>query len=467
MARNGHDVRVIMPRCQELKVELLRDLRELGSVEVRDVEGTTELQVREGLFGELKIILIEHPELFEKRSPYGNEDGPYADNWRRYALFARGVLETLKLVNFKADILHCFDWTTGLIPVFRELEYMDQPSHPAARAGVYFAIQNLAMQGAFERDILPKVGIPKELFKHVEGVALDGRVNFLKAGAEFATIIGTHSASQANRIQNLDRGYGLEDTFARRKKELVGIPSGIDYSAWNPEKDKIIQANYSSESEETLAGKRKCKAYLQQAYRLDKGPRTPVVSVIGRFDAESGFDILAEVLTQLLERNFEVVMLGQGQDSIIERVRTIETTFAGRCRLIEGFQVDVAHQALAGSDMIILPSHYLSSVSLCAIGMRYGAVPLVYAHAGIDDIVVDYSDDEKKATAFTFKQYNGEGLLEAVDTARAVYKSASDWAELTLRTMSKDYSWKHCGDEYIKAYRRVTRRVRAQRDARE
>lgn len=466
LAREGHDVRVFLPHCKDLELEAIENLTEVGKVNVKDVNGTTSLALKEGQFRGVTIVLLEHPELFAKRHPYGDEDGPYADNWRRYALFARGVLEALGVLSFKADILHCYDWTTGLIPLYRELEYVNQqPNHPAAKAGVYFAIHNLAMQGAFEREILPKIGVPIELFQNVAGVALDGRVNFLKAGAEFATIIGTHSAAQATRIQELDRGYGLEETFSRRKKEMVGIPNGIDYSAWDPSTDSMITATYSGESETALAGKKRCKAFLQQSFRLDKGARTPVVSLVGRFDAESGFGIVAEVMTHMLERNFEVVMMGGGQSEIIERVRSIEGTFNGRCRLIEGYQVDIAHQILAGSDIIILPSHYLPSMSLCAIGMRYGAVPMVYAHAGADDIVVDRTTDEKNGTAFTFKTHNGEGLIEAIDSARNVYKSASDWTQLTLKTMSQDFSWQRCGGEYVKAYRRVTRRVRAKRNA--
>ncbi|MFT7484853.1 MAG: starch synthase [Candidatus Paceibacteria bacterium] len=467
LAKAGHDIRVIMPHSREIDLGRLQDVREIGTIEVKDIDDTATITVREGRLGLLTLVLLDHTELFTSRSPYGDDNGPYADNWRRYSVFARAVLECLPLISFKAEILHCFDWTCGLIPLFRQLEYADKPKHPAAKAGIYFAIQNIAMQGAFERDVLTKIGIPTELFRHVEGVALDGRVNFLKTGIEFATIVGTHSEFQAESIQNLDRGYGLEESFSRRQKELVGISSGIDYSTWDPETDKLIAATYSGESEKALAGKKRCKSHLQQAYRLDKGPRTPVISVIGRFDAESGFDIVAEVLTQLLERGFEVVMMGQGHENIIERVRTVETTFAGRCRMIEGFHVSAAHEALAGSDMVILPSHFLSSMSLCAIGMRYGAIPIVYSHAGVNDIVVDRTDDEKNGTAFTFKAYNGEGLIEAADQARAVYKSAADWTDLTLRSMSQDFSWHRCGGEYIKAYRRVTRRVRAHRDAEE
>lgn len=466
LAREGHDVRIFLPHSKDLDPAPLQGLRDVGSVTVRDLEGETTVTLQEGQLGDLTIVLIQHPKLFGNRHPYGNDEGPYADNWRRYAVYARAVLAALGELDFRADLIHCYDWTTGLIPLFRELEYLEQqPNHPASKAGIYFAIHNLAMQGAFEREILPKVGIPTDLFQHVQGVALDGRVNFLKTGAEFATIIGTHSAAQVERIQSLDRGYGLEETFTRRKKELVGIPNGIDYSTWDPSTDPHITSNYSASSEKGLAGKKRCKSQLQSNFGLDNGPRTPVMSIIGRFDAESGFDIIAEVLTQLLERNFEVIMMGQGQENVIERVRTVEQTFTGRCRLIEGFQVEAAHHALAGSDLIVLPSHYLSSMSLCAIGMRYGAVPMVYEHSGVDDLITDEETAPGKGTAFTFKNYNGEGLLEAADAARAVYKKASDWTQLTLRSMSQDFSWARCAGDYVKAYRRVTRRVRARRDS--
>jgi starch synthase len=466
LAREGHDARIFIPHCKELNLEALEGLSVVGQVRVADTNGEVLLTLREGWLGDLRVVLFEHPQLFGSRHPYGDEDGPYADNWRRYSIFSRAVLECLEVLSFSPDILHCFDWTTGLIPLYREFEYRRQkPKHPASKAGVYFTIHNLAMQGTFEREILPGIGVPLELFQHVKGVALDGRVNYLKAGAEFATIIGTHSATLAQRIQQLDRGYGLEDTFSRRKKELVGITNGIDYSAWNPANDPLIASKYSAESAKDLAGKKRCKTYLQQAFRLDKGPRTPVISIIGRLDTESGFDIVAEVLTNVLERNFEVIMMGQGQESIIERVRTIEGTFTGRCRMIEGYQVETAHQALAGSDILILPSHFLASMSLCAIGMRYGAIPIVYEHAGADDIIVDQMTNETNGTAFTFKAHTSDGLITAIDAARTVYKSATDWAELTLRCMTQDFSWKRCGAEYIKAYRRVTRRVRSQRDS--
>lgn len=458
----GHDVRVFLPFTRDVNTSPLEILDRVGEVEVDDVEGKAHFELYQGNLGNLQVILVDNPKLFRNRHPYGDENGPYPDNWRRFALFARAVLEALGVLDFQADVLHCFDWTTGLVPVYRELEYVEKrPDHPAAKAGVYFAIHNLAMQGTFEREVLPKIGLPLSIFQQVRGIAHDGRVNFLKAGAEFATIVGTHSPAQADRMLLTDRGYGLEETFLRRKKELVGITNGIDYTTWDPATDDVITAKYSVKDTD-LAGKRKCKAALQDALKLDRGPRTAVAAVIGRFDSDSGSDILAEVLTDILERNVEVVMMGSGQAEIVDRIQTIESTFSGRCRRIDGYHVPSAHLLLAGADLLLMPSHYQPSNALCAIAMRYGAVPVVYAHSGLDDTVIDAGVDVRKGTGFHFHTYTGDGLLDGIDAARKIYKTAADWKKLALRCMKQDFSWQATAANYAKAYRRVTRRVKSQ-----
>lgn len=468
----NHDVRVFVPQTVDVRSEALSDLQAAGEVVVPDesaartpgvdAPGKLVLRLATARLGELPIVLLQHDRLFGTRHPYGDENGPYADNWRRYAAFARGVLRALEVLGFEPDVLHCMDWTSGLVPLYRELEYVErQPDHPVSRAGVFLGIHNLAMQGSFEREILPKIGLPHQVFQAVRGVALEGRVNFLKAGAEFAHLIGTSSPAMAARVQQIDRGYGLEDTFKRRAKDLVGIVGGIDYSTWDPTTDKLLPATFDAKDAE-LAGKRKCKASLQKALGLDTGARTPVAAVLGRFDSDSGFDLLAEVMTEILERNFELVLMGSGQPEILERIQTVQATFTGRCRLIAGYNTASAHALLGGADLLLLPSHYHPSHALCAIGMRYGAVPLVYAHSGLEDTVFDYAKNKTKGTGFVFQTYSGDGLLDGLDEVRAVWKEATRWKRLATRCMRQDFSWEATAKEYLKAYRRLDRRVKAQ-----
>jgi len=456
----GSDLRVFMPWVRELDLDALDDVRAISSVDVVDgPDATTRFDIHRGELKGVPVYLLSHPELFAGRNPYGNEDGPYSDNWRRYAAFGRAVLESLVEVDFTPDILHCMDWTTGLIPVVRELEYVErQPDHPASRAGTFFAIHNLAMQGTFEREILTKISIPHRYFKAIAGVEQGGKVNFLKSGAEFATIIGTHSPSHAQKIQERDRGYGLEETFQRRKKELVGITNGIDYHAWDPENDPLLPASFSASSSPN--GKRRCKQALQSKLKLDNGPRTPLACTIGRWDADSGFDLVAEILTQILERNVEMVVMGSGQPDIQARLKTIEESFIGRFRVIDDYAPSVAHLMMGGADLLLLPSHYHPSNPLFAIAMRYGVAPMVYSQSGLEDVVTDCVEDPEAGTGFHFQPYNSDGLMTSINEFIKVYRNQTGWNALIQRCLAQDFSWKATAAEYLKAYRRVTRRVR-------
>jgi len=465
LAEIGHEVSLFLPRTRFVELEKLEGLEPVARVKVRDESGPVAFEVLRWKFASVTVYLLEHPTLFGERNPYGGDEGPYPDNWRRYALFARAVLASFEPLGLAPEVIHCLDWTTGLIPVLHELEYVrKKPDHPAAQAGTFFQIHNLAIQGTFEREILPRIGLPFRVFQDVGGVELAGKVNFLKAGCEFATILGTHSPGHARRIQEQDRGYGLEEVFRRRSKELVGITSGIDYQAWDPATDPVLPQTFSAK-DKTLAGKRKCKAVLQVELGLDHGPRTPVAAMIGRFDSDSGFDLVAEVLTSILERNFEVVLMGAGRPDIHERLKTMETTFTGRCRVIEGYRLDLAHRIMGGADLLFLPSHYHPGNALCAIGMRYGVVPVVYAASGLEDYVVDLGTAGRTGTGFHFDPYTGDGLIASIERARRLYRNPVTWKTITMRCLRQDFSWNATAAEYAKAYRRVTRRVRPGRRA--
>jgi len=342
--------------------------------------------------------------------------------------------------------------------VIHDLEYLQaRPDHPLSKSGTYFAIHNLAMQGVFEREILPHVGLSHRWFRHIEGIELGGKVNFLKAGAEFATIVGTHSPGHAQKIQERDRGYGLEETFLRRKKELIGIPNGIDYQAWNPEQDPALPASFGP-AEKDLKGKAKCKAVLQAQLKLDNGPRTPIACTMGRWDADSGFDLVAEVLTEILERNVELIVMGQGSPDMTQRLATWEGAFVGRMRVIDGYDQRTAHLMMGGADILLLPSHYQPANPLFAIAMRYGVVPIVYSRSGLEDQVTDYTSDKRSGLGFHFHPYTPDGLMEGANTCLTTYKDADRWRTLVRRCLAQNLSWEATGEEYLKAYRRVTRR---------
>ena len=461
LIEQGADVRVFLPHSRDIDTSVLGPLEESALLRIRDGKTRTPVTIRTGYVDGLTVHLIDHGQLFRTRHPYGDENGPYADNWRRFAIFARTVLEGFGPLAFTPDVIHCMDWTTGLIPLIQKLEYSGR-DHPASKPGTLFAIQNLAMQGSFEREVLPKIGIPHEYFRSVEGVELGARVNYLKAGAEFATAVGASSPSKARQYIEADRGDGLKETFRRREKDIIGVQSGIDYRTWDPSADPLLAQTYTQDDAE-LAGKKKCKAALQEAMKLEASPRTPLLAIIGRFDADSGFDILAESLTPMLERNMQIVLMGPGPPEIIERLHTIEQTFAGSCRVVEGYDVTTAHTLLAAADMLLLPGHYHATNALCAISMRYGTVPIAYAFSGLEDTLVDVTETPKKGTGILFDRYDNNALVDAVDRGRTIYKKAPDWKVIGKRCMNEDFSWAESGREYLKAYRKIAKLAKSKR----
>ena len=463
--REGNQVRLFIPRSAGMDPAVLKAAVVVGRVTVRDHEEcNVEFRILETRIKELPIYILDQPRWFNNRNPYGDDSGPYLDNWRRYTHFSRAFLEALDVIGFAPSVIHCMDWTTGMIPVIHELEYLDRDGdHDAKNAGTWFSIHNLAMQGVFERDVLPAMGLPHSVFKEVDGVALEGKVNFLKAGAEFATVIGTHSSAHSERIQQRDRGHGMESLFTRRKKEFVGIHNGIDYMAWDPTRDPALVSTYSSSDKDPTKGKLKCKAALQKSLGLDNGPRQQIACLVGRWDADNGFDLLANIFPDILERSVELVILGQGPVELVKKLRTLETTFAGRVKIIEGFTPHIAHQIMGGSDILLLPSHYQPSNPMFAIAMRYGVVPMIYANSGLED-KVESMTDTKTGTGFHFSSYTPDGLLDGLDTVLEFYKDPDDWRRLVKRCMAQDFSWEHTAAEYTKAYRRVTRRARRKRN---
>lgn len=460
----GCDVRVFLPRTREVSLEGLSEVEQAAAVRVSVGGEKVDFRVLAAKLGPLPIYLFEQKQLFEGRFPYGDESGPYPDNWRRYGLFARAVLESMAPLGFAVDVLHCLDWTAGLVPLIHRLEHLSGETAGTAdtalaRAGTFFSFHNLAMQGSFEREILPRLGIPHEYFRNTNGIELGGKVNFLKAGAEFATVLCTHSPSHAEVIQNQDRGYGLEDVFQRRKKELLGIHNGVDYHAWDPSRDPLLAANFSAKDGD-LAGKKKCKQALQQDLGLDVSAKTLLACHVGRWDADSGFDLLSEIMGALLEHNIELVVMGAGSDEVQKRLRTVEATFPGRLKVLFGYDPAAAHKLLAGADVLLMPSHYQPANSLFAVALRYGAAPLIYSQSGLEDTVLDAVDEPEKGLGFHFSPYTGDALLDGLTRVIQFHKDPTKWNAVVQRLLEQDFSWERAAAEYLKAYRRVTRRIR-------
>jgi starch synthase len=448
----GHDVRIMMPFYSSVEKGgmAVRKGRKSASVLVDGVEKKGFL--RQGALGEIPVYLIENKEYFAREELYGTATGDYPDNALRFSFFCRCVLELLKKMDFRPDIIHCHDWQTALIPHYLKHERKNDPFF--AKTGVIFTIHNLAYQGLFPSDELEAMGLSRECF-HIDGLEFYGKINLLKGGIISADLVTTVSEAYCNEIQTPEMGCGLDGVLHTRKDDLSGILNGLDYEEWNPAVDKDIMKNYSHAS---LSGKLVDKIGLQREMGLASAPDIPVFGMVSRMVAQKGFDLITELLPEFAKAPLQLVLLGNGEERYLQALADIKAAGARNIAFISGFDHSLAPKIYAGSDMFLMPSHFEPCGLGQLIAMRYGAVPVVRRTGGLADSVFDPRDSDKTPNGFVFEEYTAEALWEAITRAMAAYQDRVLWKKLMRRGMSCDYSWQNSVHKYVDLYRRALSR---------
>jgi starch synthase len=445
----GHDVRIMMPFYSVVEKGgiAVRKGRKSASVMMEGVEKKGFL--RQAPLGEIPVYLIENKEYFARDELYGTPSGDYPDNAQRFSFFCRCVLELLKKMDFRPDIIHCHDWQTALIPHY--LKY-DRKSDPFfTRTGVILTIHNLAYQGLFPPETLEVMGLSKKHFT-MDGLEFYGKVNLLKAGVLSADLVTTVSEAYCREIQTEEMGCGLHGVLQTRKDDLHGILNGIDYDEWNPATDKDIMKNYNQAS---LSGKVVDKIGLQRLMGLPSAPEIPVLGMVSRMVAQKGFDLLVELLPTIAKAPLQLVLLGTGDERYLKALSEIKSSGARNIAFSTGFDHALAPKIYAGSDIFLMPSHFEPCGLGQLIAMRYGTVPVVRRTGGLTDSVFDPDDADKTPNGFVFEDYTPEALWEAVTRAVAAYKDKALWKKLMRRGMACDYSWQHSVQKYLELYRKV------------
>jgi starch synthase len=382
----------------------------------------------------------------------------YADNMQRFTFFAKAGLEFLRRLGRPADVIHCHDSQTALIPGLLRTVYEDDPFF--AGSGCLFTIHNLAYQGLFEAETMAWAGIDEALFCPMSPFEYWGKVNFMKIGIELADLVNTVSETYAREIQSgPEFGYGLEGVLKNRAGDLVGIVNGIDYDDWNPETDALIPAQFSSRD---LSGKALCKASLLQIMGLpQRKGRVPLMGIISRLADQKGFDLIGEAIEQMAEQDLQMVVLGTGQLKYHELFQGISARYPDKIAVKLGFDNRLAHQIEAGADMFLMPSKYEPCGLNQLYSLRYGTVPIVRATGGLADTITDYSIQGDSGTGFVFKEYSSEAMMTAIESALVVYSDSERWHRLMVRDMVQRWSWEESARKYMELYDRICRRRRS------
>ena len=439
----GHEVAVVLPRYRGVKagtvlipsvtVPLGHRLRFPSIVDGDVVNG-------------VRYFFVDDPDYFDRDGLYGGVSGDYPDNAERFSEFSRAAVEIAKHL-WPADVIHCHDWQTALVPVLLRTSYSDDPL--VRDIPVVFTIHNMGYHGLFGREVLERAGIPAGVFT-ISGMEFFGSVNFLKGGLVFADYLTTVSRKYAQEIQTREYGYALDGVVRSRADRLVGILNGVDYSVWSPEKDKLIAARYSAKD---LSGKQICKQALLQLFELPpENLAKPVLGIVSRFADQKGFDLIAEKAHALMHEDLVLVVLGSGDRKYEKLFVALAEDYPGRVGVKIAYDNAVAHKIEAGADMFLMPSRYEPCGLNQIYSLKYGTVPIVRATGGLDDTIEPFDLEHGTGTGFKFVQYTGAALLNSVRQALHLFMDERIWRRVQLNGMAKDFSWKASAMEYVKVY---------------
>jgi len=444
LAELGHEVAVVLPRYRGTKTATLV----MPSLTIPMGPRLRFPAIADGALLEgVRYFFVDDPGYFDREGIYGGSAGDYPDNAERYTELCRAAIEIAKHV-WPADVIHCHDWQTALVPVLLRSSYLDDPA--MKDVPVVFTIHNIGYQGLFGKEVLERAGIPLILFQP-GGIEFFDKVNFLKGGLVYSDYVTTVSPTYAREIQTPEYGFGLDGVARNRKDRLVGILNGVDYAVWSPETDTFITMKYSAKD---LAGKQVCKQELRETFGLaDDNLARPVLGIVSRFANQKGFDLIAEKAHELMREDISMVVLGTGERKYEEFFRALAEAYPGRVGVKIAYDDALAHKIIAGADMFLMPSRYEPCGLSQIYSLKYGTVPIVRATGGLDDTVENFDVEHGTGTGFKFAEYSGAALLYAVKQALHHYMDETIWKRIQLNGMAKDFSWKASAAEYAKLYR--------------
>lgn len=389
-------------------------------------------------------LFIDNERYFKRDYPYG-----FFDDGERFAFFSKAVTESLQHLpeGFQCDVLHCNDWHTALAPVFLREFYQGLPLYE--RVKTVFSIHNIAFQGQYADTILNDILGMAHIPNAARQLRCDERsINYMQGALDYSDAITTVSPSYAWEIQTPEYGEGLDGILRRRSNVLSGILNGIDTDAWNPATDPMIHANYSAAD---MSGKKACKAALQEELGLEVRDDRPLMVMVTRLTRQKGMDLVTYALDRILSGGVQVAVLGTGDYE--EPMRYFANKYPGTCAARITFDNALSHRMYAGADMFLMPSLFEPCGLSQMIAMRYGTLPVVRETGGLRDTVAPYNQFTGEGTGFTFANFNGDEMGDAVFRgARLYWDDHAAWDHLVQNAMAADFSWVRSADEYMNLY---------------
>lgn len=439
--RQGADIRVVCPKYANIPERLISGAKYVAGFETNLSWRRQSVSVYE-INTPVTTYLIGNDFYFGRDGYYG-----YGDDFERFALFSKAALEMAAEIDFKPDVIHLNDWQMGLAAVYLKDRYKKFTFFQNTKS--LFTMHNLQFQGIFGRDTLPSMDLDDGYFTG-GGIEFYGNVSLLKAGIAYSDALSTVSETYAKEIQTPMYSYGMDGVIRGRGTALHGIVNGIDYDANNPRTDEQIFYNYSPE--DALQGKEMNKLCLQEELGLPKRADVPMLAMVSRLADQKGLDILAIVMDELLNRDINLVILGQGDGRYEELLNYHKWKYPGKCCFSPGFNTTLAQKIYAASDFFLMPSLFEPCGLSQLMAMRYGSLPIVRRTGGLADTVLHFGKETPGGNGFVFEDYLASGLMWAINEALACYYDKEMLKRAIGNAMSCDFSWASSAGKYLELY---------------
>lgn len=446
LVRAGAEVIVMVPKYATIKDEYKSQMEHFSDFYVslgwRNEYCGLEKLKHDGV----TYMFIDNERYFARDYPYG-----FFDDGERFAFFSKAITESLQHLpaGFECDILHCNDWQTALAPVFLREFYQGLPLY--ARVKTVFSIHNVAFQGQFSDTVMEDIlGVA-----HIPAAASQLRcdacsINYMLGALRYADAITTVSPTYANEIQTPEFGEGLDGVLRERSYALQGILNGIDVAGFDPATDKRIAANYTVEDR---SGKAVCKAKLQEELGLEVRDDRPLMVMVTRLTRQKGMDLVMYALDRILAGGVQVAVLGTGDRDYEDGLRYFQDKYPGTMAARIEFDPALSQRMYAAADMFLMPSKFEPCGLSQIIAMRYGTLPIVRETGGLKDTVIPYNEFTGEGTGFSFSNFNGDEMGDAVfRAARLFWDNREAWNQLVTQAMSQDFSWTRSADKYLDLY---------------
>ncbi len=388
-------------------------------------------------------VLVDQPAAFDRPGVYDDPHSGegFSDSLYRCLVLQQAARIAVRDGHVPADVVHCHDNHTGLLPVFLK----DDGGPPSV-----FTIHNLAYQGRYGADEFWITGLSEDRFFGHSAFEFHGDLSLMKAGLSYADKITTVSPSYAEEILSPDFGHGLEGVLQHRRDDLCGILNGIDEDYWNPGRDPALPAHYSVAERE---GKEACKRALCEEGGIEYRPGVPLIGMVSRVTHQKGLDLVGAILPHLLRREASIVLLGSGDAEILDLFRGARGRWPERVALFEGYNEALSHRVYAGSDIFMMPSRFEPCGLSQLYAMRYGAVPVVTSVGGLKDTVQAFEEEWKTGTGVRAHWATSDSFQGAVDYALDLYEKPKLFKRVQGNGMKLDFSWTRSAEQYLALYR--------------